>query len=226
MSNAVTSYATLGAGVYTVSMALLLGGHPGRWLHAYAWIFLTGIPTLGLHGFGEPFGAPSHPYWSVADTGSNLVLAWALQLAVLGDFDSRRAQVRVGVLSGLVNLAAIGWMIQERFFAAERHYALTLGTFGGFYIGELVLILDSLLVVGLFYRARHRIAGRAMPLLHLVAITFVLGLALATAKNPQIGFGGSATYHGMWHLVGAFGFLAMFVFNQIRFDVALRARGR
>jgi hypothetical protein len=86
MANTITSFATIFAGVFTVTLWASLRGQPLRWGHAYLWIFLTGIPTLGPHGYGEPFRAPSHPYWSVADTGSNLILAWALQVAVLGDF--------------------------------------------------------------------------------------------------------------------------------------------
>lgn len=218
MANAITSYATILAGVYTVAMGLLLGGQPARWLHAYLWIFLTGIPTLGLHGFGEGGHAASHPYWIVADTGSNLVLAWALLLAVLGDFHPRRTQVRVGVAAGAFNLAAIGWMVWERFFAAERHYLVPLGDFGGFFAGEVALILDSFLVTVLLYRGRHRVPRRAMPLLHLVAVSFLVGLGLATGSSTQLGWEGTFTYHGLWHLVGAFGFLALFVFNQVRFD--------
>jgi hypothetical protein len=111
LANAVTSFATLLAGVFTFAMALMTGHHTGAWLFAYACIFITGIPTIGFHGLGE-VPVVSHA-WRVSDTGSNLLLAWALQVAVLGDFYSSRVQRRFALASGLVNLAAIGWMIYE-----------------------------------------------------------------------------------------------------------------
>ncbi|HYD48479.1 MAG TPA: hypothetical protein VEB21_09035 [Terriglobales bacterium] len=132
MANAITSFATIFAGIVTLALWFAMRDQPWRWAHAYLWIFLTGLPTLGMHGYGEPFGAASHPYWIVADTGSNLILAWALQLAVLGDFWPH-LQARLGALSLTVNLAAIGKMIHENFFAAERIYLIPLGDFGGFW---------------------------------------------------------------------------------------------
>jgi hypothetical protein len=123
----------------------------------------------------------------VADTDTNLILAWALQLAVLGDFWSKRIQWRVGSVSLLVNLLAIADMVRERFFAAEISYLVPLGDFGGFRTGEVMLIADSLLVVGLLSARRGRLTARARRLLALVAISFLCGLGLATAANPQVG---------------------------------------
>lgn len=222
MANAITSFATLGAGVFTLALWALLPGQPLRWAHAYLWIFLTGIPTLGLHGYGEPFAAASHPWWSVADTGSNLILAWALQVAVLGDFFARIARpVAVGSLA--LNLAAIGQMVHENFVAEEIAYLIPLGGFGGFRVGESMLILDSVFIVVLLYRARTRIPPAARRLLHLLALTFLAGLGLATAANPQVGvLAGQPVlaYHALWHLVGAFGFLVFFLFNHVRFEAS------
>jgi hypothetical protein len=221
MANAITAFATILAGVYTVTLWLLLPGQPWRWGHAYLWILVTGIPTLGLHGYGEPFRAPSHPYWGVADTGTNLLLAWALQVAVLGDFWSRRTQWRVGAASLVVNVCGIGHMAYERFFAAQRSYLLPLGDFGGFYTGEALLILDSLLVTALLVVARSRLTRPTRRLLALVAATFVCGLGLATASNQQVGvlLGVPVlAFHALWHLVGAFGFMVFFLFNHLRFE--------
>ncbi|MCG8589539.1 MAG: hypothetical protein MJE66_09630 [Proteobacteria bacterium] len=217
MANAITSFGTLLAGVFTCTLWLVLRDQPLRWGHAYLWIFLTGVPTLGLHGYGEPFGEPSKPYWAVADTGSNLVLAWALQLAVLGDFYRRSVQWRVGLASGLVNLGAIGFMIAERFWWTERFYAVPLGSVGGFYTGEFVLILDSILVTALLYRNRTRLSASSRALLNVVAVTFLVGLALATAKNQHV-TGRVLAYHALWHLVGAFGFMVLYLLNHIRFS--------
>ena len=220
MANAITSFATLGAGVFTLALWAVLPGQPRRWAHAYLWILLTGIPTLGLHGYGEPFSAASHPWWSVADTGSNLILAWALQVAVLGDFFPRLLRpVAWGSLA--LNLAAIGQMVHENFVANEIRYLIPLGEFGGFRAGESMLILDRLLVVTLLYRARTRIPEAARRVLHLLALTFLVGLGLATAANTQVGMLAGQpvlAYHALWHLTGAFGFLVFFLFNHVRFE--------
>ena len=112
-------------------------------------------------------------------------------------------------------------MIHENFVAAGRVHLIPLGEFGGFYAGEVMLITDSILVTGLFYRARNQIVASAKPLLNLTAIMFLVGLGLATADNDQIGsFLGAPVlaYHALWHLVGAFGFLVLCIFNLVRFS--------
>jgi hypothetical protein len=223
MANAVTAFATILAGVFSVAFWWLLRDQPWRWLHAYLWIFVTGIPTLGLHGYGEPFRAASHPFWSVADTGTNLLLAWAIQWAVLGDFWPKQTQWRIGLASLALNLAGIANMVRERFFASEIHHLIPLGEFGGFRTGEVLLIADSLLVTALLFSVRRRLPAPARPLLGLVALTFVCGLALATAANHQVGvlFGVPVlAYHALWHLVSGYGFLVFHLFNHVRFGHA------
>ena len=44
----------------------------------------------------------------------------------------------------------------------------------------------------------------------------VAGLLLATARNDNIVFP-FFSLHAIWHVVGAFGFMALWVFNDIRF---------
>lgn len=226
MANAITSFATILAGIFTLTFWSLLRDQPLRWAHAYLWIIITGIPTLGLHGYGEPFGAPSHPYWGVADTGTNLLLVWAIQLAVLGDFWSRRVQWRVGGISLGLNLVGIANMVRERFFLDEVTFLIPLGEFGGFRTGEVMLIADSIFATALLFHVRRRMPQRARPLLGFVAFTFVCGLLLATAGNSQVGvlFGVPVlAYHGLWHLVSGFGFLAFYLLNHVRFNEPVEA---
>lgn len=223
MANAITSFATILAGVFSVTLWLLLRDQPGRWGHAYLWIFITGIPTLGLHGYGEPFRAASHPYWGVADTGTNLLLAWAVQWAVLGDFWSRRVQWRAGGISLAVNVLAIGNIVRERFFTSEISYLIPLGDFGGFRTGEVMLIVDSIAVTVLLTARRRSLDAPARRLLALLAITFLCGLALATAGNEQVASLAGVpvvAYHALWHLVSAFGFMVFYLFNHVRFAPA------
>jgi hypothetical protein len=212
LANAVTGFSTLLAGLFTFVMGLTTGHHRRAWLFAYACIFITGVPTIGFHGLGE-VPEVSH-LWRVSDTGTNLLLAWALQVAVLGDFYSARFQRRFAVTSALVNLAGVAWMVYESFQVA-RIYAIPLGEHGGFHIGETLLIVDSWIVVGLLYSGRQSIPRRAMPLLHLTALTFLVGLGLASAANTQVRAPFFA-YHALWHIVGGFGFVALWAFNEIR----------
>lgn len=61
MANAITAFATMLAGVYTLTLWLLLPGQPRRWGHAYLWIFITGIPTLGSTATASPFAPRATP---------------------------------------------------------------------------------------------------------------------------------------------------------------------
>jgi cell division protein FtsW (lipid II flippase) len=73
-----------------------------------------------------------------------------------------------------------------------------------------------MLAVGLLYARLARIPPRARPLLYLVTILFVIGALLATASNQRVDFQILA-WHATWHIVGAFGFIALWAFNHVRF---------
>lgn len=208
LANAVTGFSTIGAGVVNLVLCRTVRRQPGRWLFAWGCLFLTGLPTVGYHGFGGS-------WLRVADVGSNLLLAWALQLAVLGDFHRPRVRTRVALASGVVNLAAIGGLVAEE-AAGSRPLPLDLGAFGGFHAGELVLILDSFLVAALLFAHRRRIAPRAKPLLYAVTATFLLGLGLASAAGETL-HARILAYHALWHVVGGYGFVLFWAFNHVRF---------
>ncbi len=211
LANAVTSFCTIGAGLTTLLLCRYVGSQPDRWLTAYFLLFVTGIPTLGWHGWGMEA-------WRVADVSSNLLLAFALQLAVLGDYYRADFRRRFAAVSGVVNAAAVVWMAGEgaRGGAVE---AIDFGAFGGFQIGETVLILDSVAVVVLIAVRRHRIPEVAVPLLRLVVLCFTVGLLLATAAGDTV-HGRVGSYHALWHVVGSFGFLFLWAFNHVRLQHA------
>jgi hypothetical protein len=208
LANAVTSFCTLGAGLATLTLARLVPPtQPWRWQRAYLWIFLTGIPTLGWHGW-------PHEIWRVFDTGTNLILAYTIQLAVLGDYYSPSTLRRVGIASGVLNAAGVLWMAMEG-ATGILPLPIDLGSFGGFNVGEVVLILDALLVTGLLYAKRGEIPDRARPLLRIVTALFVLGLGLASAAGTTL-HAKVLSYHALWHIVGAFGFVFLWAFNHVR----------
>jgi hypothetical protein len=215
LANAVTSFCTIGAGVTTLGLSLLIAPRqPARWLLVWFCLFFTGLPTLGWHGWGVTATDWTSETWRVADVGTNLLLAYALQLAVAGDFYGRRFRNRLAVFSAIANLIAIAGLIREA-VTGVKHYAIPLGDFGGFYPGEAMLIADSLLVVGLFYAARRRIAPAAKPLLHAVTGIFLVGLGLATADGSVV-VGRVGSLHALWHVVGSFGFVFLWAFTQVR----------
>jgi hypothetical protein len=211
LANTVTSFCTILAGVVTWLFCRFVASQPARWVLVYVCIFVTGLPTFGWHGFGGEI-------MRVLDIGSNLLLAWALQLAVLGDFYAPAVRRRVGGLSGVVNLLAVTQMIGEGLRGGARD-AVSFGAFGGFYAGELVLIADAFLVTGLLYARRKAVPAAARPLLHVVTGTFLVGLGLATAAGTTVHFGW-VSYHALWHVVGAFGFVVFWAFNHVRFNGA------
>jgi hypothetical protein len=221
LANAVTSFSTIGAGATTLALARLVAPrHPRRWMLVWAALFATGIPTLGWHGWGVVMPDGRGEIWRVTDVATNLLLAFAIQLAVAGDFYSRRFRTRLAIGSGALNTAAIAGLIHEG-VTGVKAYAIPLGDFGGFYPGEAMLIADSFLVVGLFYAARHEIAREAMPLLHCVTGIFLVGLGLATADGSVV-VGRVGAMHALWHVVGGFGFIFLWAFVHVR----LRAGGR
>lgn len=208
LANAVTSFCTIGSGATALLLCRYVGSQPDRWLTAYFCLFFTGLPTLGWHGWGTEF-------WRVSDVGTNLLLAYSLQLAVLGDFYAGTFRRRFALVSGVINLLAVLWMYGEA-LSGDYGYALGFGEHGGFQVGEVVLILDSIAVVALMVARRDRIPAIAMPLLHIVIACFIVGLFLATAAGDVV-IGRVGSLHALWHVVSGFGFLFFWGFNHVRF---------
>lgn len=220
LANTITGFATLFAGCTCLALSRLVAPHPGRWRFAYWTIVVTGVFTITLHGFGETVsGFGPRWFWAFLDTGSNIVVAWALALAVLGDYYPPARQRWARPLLTLAMAVGVAWHFYDRLPSTDRSYLIPLGAWGGFYPGESWLIALSLTVTGLFYARRAAIPAQARPLLALVVVIFLCGLLLATARNDQI-VSPFFAMHALWHLVGAFGFVVLWAFNHVRFAVA------
>ncbi len=222
LANTVTGFATLFAGCTCLALSRLVAPQPARWRFAYWMIVVTGVFTVTLHGFGETVpGFGPRWFWAFLDTGSNLAVAWALALGVLGDYYEPATQRRARPLVTLAFLVGVAWHFYDRLPSTERSYLVPLGAWGGFYPGETWLIALSFLVVGLFRARRERIPAPARPLLSLVVAIFLVGLGLATASNERVVYSFFAI-HALWHLVGAFGFVALWASNHVRFAADAR----
>jgi hypothetical protein len=220
LANTVTGFATLFSGALALAFCRFVAPQPPRWRFAYWTIVVTGVFTVTLHGFGETVpGFGSRWFWAFLDTGSNIVVAWALALGVLGDYYGPAFRRRVGALLTLAMLAGVAWHLADLLPGAERAYLIPLGAWGGFYPGESFLIAFAWLVVGLFWARRERIPPRARPLLGLVVAIFLAGMLLATASNERVVYPFFAL-HALWHVVGAFGFVALWAMNHVRFSGA------
>jgi hypothetical protein len=209
LANTVSAYATVLAGLLALILTAFMGRQPRRWLLAYLCVFITGLPTVWYHGFGETF-IPGF-----FDIATNLLLGWALVNAALGDYYSRRTR-RWGVIGlAALNVVALSTrLIQGP--GSTKIMLINLGVFGGFTLLEVTLILNSVLAVGLLYARRARIPLKARPLLYLLTGLFVIGALLATATNQRVDLQILA-WHATWHIVGAFGFIALWAFNHMRF---------
>jgi len=211
LANTVTAFATILSGIIALGLSALTKPQPVRWMIVYVGVVVTGIATVWYHGYGEGCWA------GLADGGTNQLLTWLLQVAVLWDGYSPKMRWSVAVVSGVLNLAVILWRaISGPDFV--RFYLISFGSFGGFHPMEIMLILDSILVVGLFYSGLSKIPAKARPLLYLLTVLFFFGALLATASNQRIDFH-IYCWHALWHIIGAFGFIVLWAFNYERFRV-------
>jgi hypothetical protein len=181
----------------------------------YGAILLTGLPTLWYHGSNEQILAARF-----SDIGTNLLLAWCVAWAALNDFFSRRTRFWVAGISGVSIVAYLAWYLLAGPLVS-RAVVLSFGPFGGFTLGELVLISNSILGTFLLGLRISRTPRRARPYFWITIAWFVAGLLASTASNRQVDFGFMA-WHALWHITGGFGFIMLWAFNDERL---MRAAG-
>lgn len=215
LANTITGFATLFAGLLPLAFCYLVERHPPHWMLVYWLIAVTGVFTITLHGFGETNPMIFDRWvWAFLDTGSNIVVAWGIVRAVLIDFYPALTQRWAQPLATAMMLIGVAWHFYDR--ATAGGYLIGFGAWGGFKPGQSWLILFSLAATTLVYLKRKAIPAKAMPLLILVTAIFAAGLGLATARNDAIVFP-FLSFHALWHVVGAFGFIALWAFNDVRF---------
>ncbi|MCB1844850.1 MAG: hypothetical protein KDI09_17940 [Halioglobus sp.] len=220
LANTVTGFATLFSGLLPLLLTRLMYPQPARWVFAYWMIVVTGVFTVTLHGFGETNPVWGERwFWGFLDTGSNIVVTWAMALAIVGDF--YRPSVRrwaIPVLTAIM-LVGVGWHYYDRLPETPRTLVIALGEWGGFYPGETWLIGFSWLNVGLFAANWRAIPPPARPLLLASLAVFFCGMLLASASNDKIIYP-FIPMHALWHLVSAYGFIIIWAFNHQRFSRA------
>jgi len=211
LANTVTGFATCFAGILPLLYTVLTGPQPRRWIFAYWCILITGVFTVWFHAYEDSVTLAAF------DTGSNIFMVWAVQIAAAGDFLRPRMAKRVIIASTIINLGVFAWMAWE-VQSGNRSLVIPLGEFGGFYMSETALIANSFAATGLFMYHWSLIPAHARGLLLLTFFLFLIGLVLATADGSFISFRIFA-WHAVWHLVSAFALLTLWLFNFVRFRV-------
>jgi hypothetical protein len=218
LAASVTSFATLGAGLALVAMTALTQSQPLHWRRAYACLVLVGAATLGLHAHGEPAGGFAQRAWSAADTGTNLLLAFALLLATLRDFGPQVRRARIALGFGALNVAALLHVLAEKFLDGSSD-SLHVAGFGALTLSQLVLVADYLAVITLFAAGRRQLPRRSRRLLPLLTALALVGVTLAMPDSERVDASVLA-YHALWHMVSAFLLLLLWVVNELRFPAA------
>lgn len=213
LANIVTSYCTCLGGIMPLLFTAMTRSQPRRWVFVYACILLTGIPTVWLHS------VEGNRLASFFDVGTNIFLAWALIVAVSGDFLRPASRRRLLSMVTPINLLVLVWLFLE-ISVVEKRPLIRFGGFGEFYTGEVVLIANAWVVTILFLRHARQIPRPSRPLLYLMVALFFSGMVLATASNREIMWR-ILPWHAAWHIVGMFGFVTMWLFNDTRFNPPL-----
>ena len=210
LANIVTSYCTCLGGLMPLIYCACTHNQPRRWVWVYFCVLLTGLPTVWMHT------VEGNRVASFFDVGTNILLAWMLIVAVSGDYMSSPSRKRLVGITLALNVFAWCWLFYE-IFAPTKMPLLTLWESGHFYTGEIVLILNALFGAALFMVYRKHITPAARPFLYTVLGMFIIGLLLATGDNEHI-IGYIFPWHATSHIVSAFGFITLWIFNHIRFS--------
>jgi hypothetical protein len=209
LANTVTGFATCLAGIVPMAYCLFIQRQPPRWFFVYFCILLTGLPTVWLHS------DEGNRFASASDVGSNIFLTWSVLMAVSGDFLQKPTRNYVRAVVTLLDFSAIGWLFYE-IGLPEKVKALDFGDFGQFYVGEVILILNAWICVGIFFAFWKRIPRVARPALVMTFVMFFAGMILATAANDEIWYRIFA-WHAVWHIVGGYALVTLWLFNHLRF---------
>jgi hypothetical protein len=210
LANAVTSFATCLGGIMPLLYCWLGRSQPRRWVVVYLCVLVTGIPTVILHAY------EGNRLASFFDVGTNILLAYALEIAVSGDFMRAPARKKLLTVLTFVNVGVWLYLAWE-VFAPVKKPIITFGPHGEFYFGETALILNAFVVLGLFIKSYRLFPKQSRPMFFLIVLMFLVGLVLATGSNSLV-TQRVVAWHATWHLVGAFGFITMWFFNDIRFN--------
>lgn len=216
LANTVTGVCTIFAGLIPLWLCATVKAQPSRWLIAYATVAITGVFTVTLHGFGEtnPMFLPRWQ-WAFLDTGTNILVAWAIARAALIDYYAPATRRIAGPALFVAFLAGAALHYLDQSSQAGTTLLVPISAWGGFNIGETVLVAYSLLATALFIAKWRAIASRARPILGSIILLSLCGGFLATASNDRIVWP-FVPLHALWHVVSAAYLTLFWAFNHVR----------
>ncbi len=209
IANVVTSFATLSSGIITTLFWYFDEKQPLRWLFFYLTIIITAIPTIIHHIF------PTIQFWTSIDVMTNILLIWALELALAGDFFKPQTYKKFVSIISIINLIVILELGYEIFYP-PKNLLISLGGKNGFPFGEIALILNAVLSVIILSYYTKTFTKKQKSVLMLLVFIFLIGLILSTGSDGFI-YPRFIGWHSLWHVTGAFGFIVLWFFNHLRF---------
>lgn len=212
VANTITGLCTCFAGIVTMMYCWLAMPQPRRWFFVYFCILVTGIPTIWLHA------NEGYKLAGFFDVGTNILLAWAIQLAAAGDFYPPGKRRAIQITMTVINCCVWAWLLYEVVRPGPKHKLIDFGSFGEFYVGEFALICNGWVGVYLFGANWKKIPRQARPIFLMMFSLFFLGMILASAGNDHITWRFFA-WHAAWHIVGSFGLVTLWLFNHVRFGI-------
>ena len=139
-------------------------------------------------------------------------------VAVSGDFLKPESRRKLLAIVTPVNVLVLVWLFLEISVVPKRPL-IRFGEFGYFNVGEVALIANAWIVTIVFLRNVSKVPRRARPLLYVTVAAFFFGMVLATASNKEVTWH-ILPWHATWHIVGMFGFITMWLFNDVRFNLS------
>ncbi len=195
LANTVTSLSTILAGIVPIVLEHITKTQPKRWVFAYWSIFISGIFTILYHGLGETYVLGRF------DVGSNLLIVIALLNAFLGDFYGPKIQRKYTTIIGGVTASIFVLSL----VLGETNYYLVyipLGGSGGFYLLEILLIVNAWLLVFIVIKNRKKIPLTARKVLYFAIILLFIAFLFATGSNHVV-YLYWISMHAIWHMFHA-----------------------
>ncbi len=210
MANTVTSYTHIFVAITTVILFFLIRNQPYRWLGVYFSFVITGFVTLWYHGYGQTFPQ------LVADWITNLLVTHMVIVAYFLDFTTKRTALIVNFISGFSKIGVILAIILLG-NPAYKILQLSLGEYGGFFITEMILVIDLIVAFTIYFRNRQKCGLLANRVMLLQFCWLLVGFYFSTAGSLIL-VGRVWPYHAIWHVIGALSFLILWIANHLRFN--------
>ncbi len=207
-ANVISSYVIIFAGLMNFVLSILLKAGSWKWKLCYFLMIFAGITTWLHHAYDGIFA-----FW-FADIVTSIFVIWAAQFSLRGDLYINQKKVRnISLISDFVILFALVIMgiLGFKLFAEVVSYH----GFGWYEIGEALVVFSSLVTLWLLYFKYNYVPRKAKIILNLFTIILFLGFVFEVIGS--VWFSNGAYLHSLWHIMAAFSFFLLWLFNHARY---------